>query len=461
MQDIHLYNTKTRTIETFRPLKEGHVSLYHCGPTVYNFAHIGNMRAYVFADTLRRMLEWNGFLVNQVINITDVGHLVSDADEGEDKMVLGVKREGVSVEDIIKRYSNAFYDDLKLLNIKPAHHFPRATEHIPEQIALIKKLEEQGYTYITADGVYFDTSKFPHYADFAHLDIKGLSAGERINIGDKHNYTDFALWKFYTGEGERLQEWDSPWGKGFPGWHIECSAMSMKYLGETLDIHTGGIDHIPVHHTNEIAQSECATGHTFANYWMHVAFMNVDNQKMSKSLGNTYRITELAQFGVSPLGYRYWLLTSNYRTQANFTKQAAFAAQASYDRLRKEIARLPQNSDELPDQGILDTATQYINNDLGTAKVIALIHEVLASNATKDARMRNTIIKIDELLGLDLGGWSEEKVEILEEISALLHARATARAEKNWKESDRIRDELLAKGYIVKDTPAGQELENK
>lgn len=458
MQQIQLYNTKSRTTEQLKPIHPPKVTLYHCGPTVYNYAHIGNMRAYVFADTLRRMLEWNGLETLQIINITDVGHLVSDGDEGEDKMELGAKREGIAIEDIIARYTNAFMADLDALNIKHAHHFPRATQHIAEQIALILDLESKGYTYKTSDGVYFDTAKFPRYGEFAHLDIAGLSAGERVELGEKRNPTDFALWKFHGGTGSRAQEWDAPWGRGFPGWHIECSAMAMKYLGQTLDIHTGGVDHIPVHHTNEIAQSECSTGKPFANIWMHAAFMNVDNQKMSKSLGNTYRVGDLASHGISPLGYRYWLLTSHYRTQANFTFEAVLGAQRAYDRLRKEIASLPEGNNS-PNLKALERATLYINNDLNTSRVIALIHDLMIDTTVHSTEIKSTIRAIDGLLGLKLLEWKEEKIQTSNEVDHLLAERKRARDSKDWATADKLRDELLTRhGIIVKDTAQGQEL---
>ncbi len=457
MSNIKIYNTKSRKIEDFKPINESCVTLYHCGPTVYNYAHIGNMRAYVFADTIRRMLEWNGFNVKQVVNITDVGHLVSDADEGEDKISMGAKKEGLDVEEVIKKYSDAFYDDLDLLNINRATYFPRATEHIKEQINLILKLESKGYIYKTSDGIYFDTSKFDRYADFAKIDIKGLSAGERVELGEKRNKTDFALWKFPAENTERLQEWDSPWGRGFPGWHIECSAMSQKYLGETIDIHTGGVDHINIHHTNEIAQSECANEKPFVNYWMHVAFMNVEGQKMSKSLGNTYRVGELQKFGISPLGYRYWLLTSSYHSQINFTFDAVKGAENAYNKLRKEISRLPKDKLE-PVESIINMATSFINDDLNTAKIIALIHESL-QNKDYYNNLWVTFKEIDKILGLSLTDYKVEKVEIPNEISVLLEERKSARENKNWSESDRLRDEILKLGYIVKDTKEGQEIE--
>lgn len=471
MSDIKLYNTKSRELEVFLPITAGKVSLYHCGPTVYNYPHIGNMRAYVFADTLRRMLEWNGYEVKQVINITDVGHLVSDGDEGEDKMSVGAKREGLDVEDIIKKYSDAFYDDLKLLNINTkGTSFPRATKHIESQVQLISDLESKGYVYTTTDGVYFDTSKFARYADFAKIDIKGLSAGERIDIGEKRNKTDFALWKISSKEGERLQEWDSPWGKGFPGWHIECSAMSKEILGETIDIHTGGVDHIPVHHTNEIAQSECASGKPFVHYWMHCAFMNVDNQKMSKSLGNIYRIRELQEkFGISPTGYRYWLLTSHYRTQTNFTAEAVKAAEVGLTRLKSKIVLLKvkhENEGATINQSAIEKATEYINDDLNSSKVIALLFDI-ASDSSEVAENEKylTILKIDELLGLGLSTFTDTGFEAIVpssfEYSKLIEDRRIARESKNWAESDRIRDELSELGYIVKDTDKGQEITKK
>lgn len=455
---MHLYNTKTKQIEQFTPQNPEQVTLYHCGPTVYNFAHIGNLRAYVFADTLRRALEWNGYKVNQVINITDVGHLVSDGDEGEDKMLVAAKREGTGMEAIIKKYSDAFFADLELLNCKKADNYPRATHHIPEQIALIKQLEEKGFTYTTSDGVYFDTSKDSHYADFAHLDIEGMRAGSRVELGEKKNSTDFALWKFHIGEGVREQEWESPWGKGFPGWHIECSAMAMKYLGETLDIHTGGVDHIPVHHTNEIAQSECATDKTFANYWMHVAFMNVDGQKMSKSIGNTYLLSELQANKIDPLAYRYWLLTGHYRTQLNFTFEAAYGAQTALERIRVRVNTLPENGST--SESYIAQATEHIDDDLSTARVAALIHEILADDKLSDNDKKVTILKIDELLGLDLSrAATTEQIEVTPVIERLLSERKAARESKDFAASDRLRDELLKHGVIVKDTKGGQVIE--
>ncbi len=461
MAVIRLYNTATRQVEEFTPPPPHVVTMYNCGPTVYNYAHIGNLRAYVFADVLRRTFEQNGYEVKQIVNITDVGHLVSDNDEGEDKIELGAKREGKSVENIIKLYSDAFFADLAALNIKEATKYPRATQYIDEQKALIETLADKGYTYTTTDGIYFDTQRFPRYGDFAKLDVEGMKAGARVSIGEKRSLTDFALWKFSPEDGaNREQEWLSPFGlnkMGFPGWHIECSAIAMKELGETIDIHTGGIDHIPVHHTNEIAQSECATGKQFARYWMHSAFMNVDGQKMSKSLGNTYRLSDLTGHGISPMGFRYWLLTANYRTQINFTWDAVKNASDSYENLRKKIyhAKNAPTSEYASVGGNFEHAT----DDLNTPALIAQIWNVTQGH---DWLPENVIEKIrvaDNILGLKLLEYTPEEIIITPELQTLLDARESARDSKNYAESDGLRDEIKKLGYKVKDTAEGQTLE--
>ncbi len=465
---LRLYNTATRTLEDFIPQNPPTVTMYNCGPTVYNYAHIGNLRAYVFADVLRRTLEQNGYQVNQIINITDVGHLISDADEGEDKMVIGATREGKSVEEIITKYTDAFYADLEALSIEAAQdkglesHFPRATHHISEQIALINTLDEEGYTYTTSDGIYFDTSKFPRYPNFAKLDIKGMQAGMRVDMGEKKHVTDFALWKFSPSDGViREQEWNSPLGiirKGFPGWHIECSAMAMKYLGETIDIHTGGVDHIPVHHTNEIAQSECATGKPFARYWMHSAFMNVDGQKMSKSLGNTFTLANLREHGISPEAFRYWLLTASYRTQVNFTWEAVKGAQQGLSKLTKIISSSPESTDI--DQDNLEKFKAILNNDLDTPNAVAFLQEYTKHN--KESRnVRQTAIEMCNILGIDvLFRRPIDNFLFPEFVQSLMSDRKQARDTRNWAESDRLRDEIKRLGYEVKDTPEGQKLEH-
>lgn len=459
---IRIYNTATRQIEEFTPPPPHLVTMYHCGPTVYNFAHIGNLRAFIFADILRRTFEYHGYTVRQIMNITDVGHLVSDSDEGEDKMEKGARREGKTAREIADLYEAAFHGDLALLNILPAHVYPRATAHIPEQIALIATLEKKGYTYRTSDGLYFDTARFPEYGSMARLDLEGQREGARVDVNnEKRNPSDFALWKFSPRDGEqREQEWDSPWGIGFPGWHLECSAMAMHYLGETLDIHTGGIDHIPVHHTNEIAQSECATGKPFARFWMHSAFMNVDGQKMSKSLGNTYTLAELTQRGITPLGFRYWLLTASYRTQINFTWETLQGAENAYAKLR-------ENTSALPDGGIADSdeialVRHALANDLHTPWMIAYTWEILKRDDLTPAQKKAVIRELDKVLGLRLDEpLISETVPMTPELQTLLDARAQARTQKDFAAADRIRDEIAQLGYLVNDTPEGQKLSKK
>ncbi|OGZ05073.1 MAG: cysteine--tRNA ligase [Candidatus Lloydbacteria bacterium RIFCSPHIGHO2_02_FULL_54_17] len=467
---LKLYNTLTREIEEFTPLHPPRVGMYNCGPTVYNYAHIGNLRAYVFADVLRRTLEMNGYKVKQVINITDVGHLVSDQDEGEDKMVLGAKREGKSVEEIITLYSDAFYDDLELLNVKAAANrgkedsFPRATRHIPEQKELIETLAKKGFTYQTSDGIYFDTAKFPDYGKFARLNVGGMRGGERVALGEKRNITDFALWKFSPEDGQkREQEWDSPLGiirKGFPGWHVECSAMSRKYLGQPFDIHTGGVDHIPVHHQNEIAQSVAAYGVPLANVWMHSAHMTVDGEKMSKSLGNTYRLEDLAKKGISPLAFRYWLLTASYRTQVNFTWEALAGAQKAYDDLRENIYEVRKNllQKDFPPFLPLPLAFPSLREDLNTADAIARLWTTVRDHKRAPNIIIEAAMGIDEVLGLKLLDYVPEKIKITPKLQKLLDEREVARSEKNWAESDRLRDETQKLGYQVSDTDGGQVL---
>ena len=342
--DLKLYNTLTRKKEIFKPLKDKQVGIYTCGPTVYWHQHIGNLRSYIFPDILKRVLSLDGFKVKHVMNITDVGHLTGDADEGEDKIEKAAAKEGKKAEDIANYYWQIFREDFKKLNITEPDIWTKATERIKEQIELIKKLEEKGYTYKTGDGIYFDTDKFKDYAKLAKLQKEGLRAGKRIEMRDKKNKTDFALWKFSGEPGKRQQEWQSPWGLGFPGWHIECSAMSMKYLGDSFDIHTGGIDHIPVHHTNEIAQSEAATGKKFVNFWLHGAFLVFKGEKISKSKGGLYTIAELEEKGFSPLSFRYFALTAHYRASLNFSLENLEAAQNALENLKQIILELKNDN---------------------------------------------------------------------------------------------------------------------
>jgi cysteinyl-tRNA synthetase len=449
---IKLYNTLTRKKETFKPINKGEIGLYSCGPTVYWYQTIGNLRTYVFNDILKRVLKYNGYAVKQVMNVTDVGHLTSDADEGEDKMEKAAKKEHKTATEIANHYWTVFREDFRKLNISEPDIWCKATEHIKEQIELIKELEKKGYTYKTSDGIYFDTSKFKNYGKLARLNIKGLQAGKRIEMREKKNPTDFALWKFSEEPGKRQQEWPSPWGIGFPGWHIECSAMSMKYLGKTIDIHTGGIDHIPVHHTNEIAQSEAATGKKFVNYWLHGAFLTFKGEKVSKSKGGLFTISELEKMNYKPLAYRYLCLSSHYRTQMEFSLENLKNAKNSYDRIKNIIS-------EIKDDGKLskDYVKRFedaINDDLDMPKALAALWDLLRDE--KAIGKYHTIRKMDEVLGLDL--LKKEKIEIPAEIKKLVDEREKARKSKDWKKSDEIRNKIKKLGFQVNDTPEGQKL---
>lgn len=456
---IRLYNTRSRTLEEFRPLHEDVATVYSCGPTVYHYQHLGNMRAAVFADTLRRTLRMAGYEVKHIINITDVGHLTSDSDTGEDKLEKGAKREGKTVWEIARMYTDAYFKDLSSLNVPLGEYlFPRATDHIAEQIELVRKLEEKGYTYVTSDGVYFDTSRFERYAEFANLDVTGLQAGARVeDNGEKRNVTDFALWKFSPKDDQRQMEWDSPWGKGFPGWHIECSAMAMKYLGTHFDIHTGGIEHIPVHHTNEIAQSECATGETFANYWMHNNHLLDTTGKMSKSNGEFLTVSSLVEQGYNPLAYRYFLMGANYRKELLFSFEALDAAAAAYEKViafcRDHAIKHGKTSEEYMFEF---KAAMY--DDLNTAKAIATMWNMLKDiDITYEDRYA-TLMEMNKTLGLGLEAVKKVDVVISDDMKELLAMREAARKEKNFAESDRIRDEIVKRGFTIKDTAEGQQL---
>jgi cysteinyl-tRNA synthetase len=460
---LRFYNTKSKSVESFYPLKAGEVSIYSCGPTVYHYQHIGNMRAAVFADTLHRTLKASGYDVKHVINITDVGHLTSDGDIGEDKLEKGAQREGMSVWDVAKKYTDAYFKDLTLLNVRKEDYvFPRATDHIKEQIALIQKLEEKGYTYAIQDGVYFDTSKFPAYAEFAHLDVEGLKSGARVEENtEKRTITDFALWKLSphptVGGEQRQMEWDSPWGKGFPGWHIECSAMSMKYLGNHFDIHTGGIEHIPVHHTNEIAQSECATGVTFANYWLHNNHLLDQTGKMSKSNDDFLTLSSLIEKGYEPLCYRYFLMNAQYRKELEFSFEALDASRVAYEKLIqfcKDTATKGGNVSEIH----LGEFMSAVQDDLNTAKAVACIWNMLKDGDVSKEDKYRTLMEMDQVLGLDLARIRKEEIILSSEMEKLLEERARARSSKDFAESDRLRSEIEKQGYTVKDTPDGQAL---
>jgi len=457
---LRLYDNFTRSLRDFEPLHADGVGLYTCGPTVYDYQHIGNGRTYLFEDVLRRVLEWNGYKVHHVMNITDVGHLTSDADEGEDKMEKGSRRTGKSAWEIARIYTEAFLDDMRALNIELPQTLCRATDHIPEQIRFIADIERNGYTYRTSDGIYFDTSKQPDYGYLARLDRAGLEAGKRVELGEKRHPTDFALWKFSPPGTKRQMEWPSPWGVGFPGWHIECSAMAQEYLGDFFDIHCGGEDHIPVHHTNEIAQTEARVGTRLANFWMHGYFLLSNDAKMAKSAGEFLRLASLVERGYDPLAFRYLCLTAHYRSQLNFTWEALDAASIALDRVRRGFHGLPGESGAAPDATYIERFTAEINDDLNTPRALALAWELLRSDLAAPAR-KATLAAFDRVFGLGLATWRPKEEAIPEAVHALAAARAAARAAKDWAEADRLRGELQAAGWEIEDQSGGYALKRR
>ena len=451
---LQIYNTLTRKKEIFTPLKNNLVGLYTCGPTVYHYAHIGNLRTYIFEDILKRVLLYNKFKVKHVMNITNVGHLTSDSDTGEDKMEKGAKREGKSVWQIADFYTKAFMEDIKKLNIIKANIFCKATDYIKEQIELITKLEKKGFTYIIEDGVYFDTSKLKDYGKLAKLDIEGLKAGTRVEfVKGKKNITDFALWKFSPKDKKRQMEWDSPCGKGFPGWHIECSAMSMKFLGETFDIHCGGIDHIPVHHTNEIAQSETATGKKFVNYWMHGEFLNLEKEKMAKSGENFITLSTLEKRDFDPLAYRFFCLSAHYRSSLNFSFEALESAKNGFEKLKNKIWEIKKEKDKVKKEikeKYREEFLKLINNNLDMHGALALLWDLIKEKEISGKSKLDLILDFDKIFGLNLKDIKEEKIP--KEILNLVKQREKARQERNFAESDKLRKLIQEKGYTIEDT---------
>ncbi|MDD7578586.1 MAG: cysteine--tRNA ligase [Elusimicrobia bacterium] len=463
---MYLHNTATRHKDEFTPQNPQNVTMYCCGPTVYNFAHIGNLRTYIFEDLLARTIRLRHPLTH-VMNVTDVGHLVSDADDGEDKMELGAAREGKSAWDIAKFYEEKFWADYDALHCTRPTVVSRATQHIKEMIALVKTLEDKGYTYRTSDGIYYDTSKFDRYdALVGHARISGLQGGARVEMSDeKRNPTDFALWKFSPKDKKRQMEWDSPWGVGFPGWHIECSSMAMKYLGHTLDIHCGGIDHVTIHHTNEIAQSEAATGQKYVNYWVHGEFLILRSGKMSKSGGTFVTLDVLKEKGYDPLAYRYLCLSAHYRTQLEFSYESMDSAAKSLKNLRALAVQAKQAAaaqETEKSKAWKDKFTAAMEDDLNAPKALALVWEAVRSAELSAAEKVDFLTFADSILALDL--FKEEaapKADIPAQVQALLDARAAARKAKEWKKSDELRDAIAQAGYLVKDTPQGQQVEKK
>jgi cysteinyl-tRNA synthetase len=433
---LKLTNTLTKEKEEFTAIEPNTVRMYTCGPTVYDYIHIGNLRAFILSDFLRRTFEYLGYDVTQVMNITDVGHLVGDGDEGDDKMTRALKRHDMDITtaNMIKVagiYADAFVDDLNDLNILLPHHLPKASDHIAENIDIISKLEAKGFVYTTSDGVYFDTSKMPDYGKLGNLTSD--EDHSRINENsEKKNYRDFALWKFDDTNG-----WESPWGHGFPGWHIECSGMSMKYLGNHFDIHTGGEDLANTHHNNEIAQSECCTGESYVNYWLHNAFVNVESGKMAKSEGNHLTLRTLTEKGYDPLDYRYWLLQGHYRSPVTFSWDALDAAATGLKRARNAVSALKMSEIiDVTDNPHNQKFIAALEDDINTPQALAALHEMLKDGNLSDEEKYSLAYSFDRVLGLDLD--KVEEVEIPADVAKLLEARDTARADNNWNESDRL-----------------------
>ncbi len=460
---FYLYNTMTRNKEEFIPANKNKVGMYTCGPTVYNYAHIGNLRTYIFEDALKKSLEYVGYKVKHVMNVTDVGHLQSDGDEGEDKMALGASREHKTVWEIAKFYEDAFFEDCKKLNVKRPTVVCRATEHIEDMIKFVQKLEERGYTYESNGNVYFEIDKFEDYTKLANLSIDELEAGSRIEIDpNKKNPLDFVLWFTNSKFSNQIMQWDSPWGRGFPGWHLECSTMSIKYLGENIDIHCGGIDHIPVHHTNEIAQSEAALGHKWVNYWVHGEFLVLDGGKMSKSSGDFLTVSKLEEEGFSPLDYRYFCLQSKYRKQLVFSFESLKDAQNGYKALKKKIGTILTNIDETNNinkeliSGYQEKFKTQISDDLNIANAFTVLNEVIKDGELNNKEKAFLIEDFDKVFSLNLMTIEKQAIEVDEKlINHLIEERNIARKEKNYKRSDEIRAQLLDMNIEVLDSKEG------
>ncbi|MEN9647784.1 MAG: hypothetical protein RLY57_588 [Candidatus Parcubacteria bacterium] len=454
--DIYLHNTLSGNTDKFVPLEKV-VRMYHCGPTVYNYAHIGNLRSYVFAGLLRKLFEYEGYETKQVINITDFGHLTSDGDEGEDKMTKALIREGKpmtleAMKEIGEFYTKAFIHDLHTLNITLPHHLPKASEHVTEDKAIVQNLLDSGVVYPTSDGLYFNIDSYPQYGKLGNIKIDALKEGARVESNpEKKHPADFAVWKFNKEFG-----WDAPWGKGFPGWHIECSAMAIKYLGETFDIHTGGIDHIPVHHNNEIAQSESYTRKEFAKYWLHNNFITIDSQKISKSLSNDIYLKDIIAKGYSPLAYKYWLYTSHYESLANFTWEALTGAAEAYRKLVRLVASVPHATPER--SAISDAMIAPIYMNLNTPESLAHMWNMLKDDTLTQEQKAGALLELDRILGLNIAEEARKSSEIPDAIKELAEKREEARKNKDWKSSDDLRKAIQDAGYVVEDGEHGQKI---
>jgi cysteinyl-tRNA synthetase len=465
--EIYLFNTLTRRKERFIPIEKGKVKMYCCGPTVYWYAHIGNFRTYIFEDVLRRVLEFNGFEVTHVMNITDVGHLTSDADTGEDKMEVGARRDQKTVWEIAEFYTRKFFEDSERLNILKPTIVCKATDHIADMIEYIRKLEEKGYTYTIDDGVYFDTSKLRDYGKLTGMDFirlnESLKAGARVEFNpNKRNLTDFCLWRFSPKDKKRQMEWDSPWGIGFPGWHIECTVMAMKYLGEHFDIHCGGIDHISIHHTNEIAQAEALTGKPLANYWLHGAFLVFGKSaKMAKSTGEIITVQTLVDKGFDPLAFRYLCLTAHYRSELAFTWESLQSAQNALSTLRENVRILAENLEECADKSpkyheYYKRFLEFVNDDLNMPKAIALTWSLIREEKKLTNREKyDLLLEFDKVFALDLARNVGKEEQLPPEVEELVRKREEARKAKDWATADKIREQLRSMGILIEDTPQG------
>ena len=461
---LTFYNTLTRKKEEFHSIDENRVRMYSCGPTVYSYAHIGNFRTYIFMDTLRRVLKYNGYELKHVMNITDVGHLESDADEGEDKMEKAARKEKKDPYEIANYYTEIFLKDMEKLNIDKPEIITKATENISQMIDYVKEIIKNGYAYETSKGIYFDISKLDKYPVLSNRKLDDQIAGARVDVDpEKKNPYDFALW--IKAPENHIMKWESPWGLSYPGWHLECSTMGRRFLGEEFDIHTGGVDHIPTHHENEIAQSKGATGKIPAHVWMHCEYLQVDGGKMSKSLGNTYTISQLQEKGISPLAFKLFCFTAHYRNKLNFTFEGAYGAQKALERLYDSYIKNANGVDDVDEDIIKEYEERflaYINDDMNMPGAMSVVWEI-ARNVKKSIKFADLLLKFDKVLGLDMKNAEKYLVkfkqndseELPAEIKKLVEERKNARAEKNWAKSDEIRDKIISLGYSIKDTKDG------
>lgn len=462
--ELSFYNTLSKEKEKFVPIEKNKVRMYSCGPTVYSYAHIGNFRTYVFVDTLRRVIKYNGFELKHVMNITDVGHLESDADEGEDKMEKAARKENRDPYEIAKFYTDAFLKDMDRLNIQRPEIITKATDNIEQMIEYVQEIIKNGYAYETSKGIYFDISKLDKYPVLSNRCLEDQIAGARVDVDpEKKNPYDFALW--IKAPENHIMKWESPWGLSYPGWHLECSTMGRRFLGEVFDIHTGGVDHIPTHHENEIAQAKGATGKIPARIWMHCEYLLVDNGKMSKSLGNTYTISQLQEKGIAPLAFRLFCFTSHYRNKLNFTFEGAYGAQKALERLYDGYVKNANGTDIVEESVIKeykDKFDNFVNDDMNIPGAMSVVWEVVR-NAKKSSQFSKLLLEFDKVLGLDIINSEKyleefknsQAEELSDEIKELVEQRKQARANKDWSKSDELRDLIISKGYSIKDTKDG------